>query len=281
MMNKRIPLLIAFLLLVTNAMTVSAQDEPKRAITQVAGDVYRFQNNFHFGLVVITDEGVVVADPINADAASWLKTELTTLTDKPITHLIYSHSHGDHASGGEVLAEGAEVLTQANAPKAIDGVVPTIRFDDEHSFQIGDKTIELKWLGPGHGVDLIAAVVRPENVAFITDAASPKRLPFRDMGGANVDDWINQIKTIESLDFEIFAPAHGSIGVKSDAQEVRVYMEKLREEVLTGLKAGKSVDDLAGEITMADYKDWSQYEEWLSLNIEGMAKFLIKSDQVN
>ena len=273
--------LVVSLLLTTSAITALAQDDAKRSITQVAGDVYRFQNNFHFGLVVITDEGVVVVDTINADAASWLKAELATLTDKPITHLIYSHSHGDHASGGAVLAQGAAVLAQANAPAAIDGVVPTVRFDDEHSFQLGSKTIELKWLGPGHGTDLIAVVVRPENVAFITDAASPKRLPWRDMGGANIDDWISQIKTIESLDFEIFAPAHGTVGVKADATDARIYMENLRAEVLAGLKAEKSIDVLSSEITMDDYKDWSQYAEWLPLNIKGMAEFLTKSGQVN
>lgn len=279
-MTRRLAYFAFFVLLTTSVATVSAQDDPKRSLTQVAGDVYRFQNNFHYGLVVITEDGTVVVDPINAGAASWLKDELTTLTDKPITHLIYSHSHGDHASGGAVLAEGATVLAQANAPAAIDGVVPTVRFDDAHSFQQGSKTFELKWLGPGHGTDLIAVVVRPENVAFITDAASPKRLPWRDMGGANIDDWINQIKTIESLDFDIFAPAHGTIGVKTDAQDARIYMEKLRAEVLTGLQAGKSIEVLSDEITMDDYKDWSQYAEWLPLNIKGVATFLTESGQV-
>ncbi len=263
------------------SFTAAAQEAPKRSITQVSGDVYRFQNNFHFGLVVLTEDGVVITDPINADAATWLKAELTRMTDKPISHLLYSHSHLDHASGGAVLAEGATVITQANAPESIDGVVPTVRFDDSYEFKSGSKTFELTWLGPGHGSDLIALVVRPENVAFITDAASPKRLPFRDFGGADVDDWITQIRNIESLDFLVFAPAHGSIGVKEDAKDARIYMEKLRAEVLAGLKAGKSIEQLNVDITMNDYKDWQQYAEFLPLNIQGMATFLTDSGQVN
>jgi len=256
-----------------------AQSELKRSVTEIADGVYRLQNNFHYSMVVITEEGAVVTDPINADAAAWIKTEVAKLTDKPVTHLIYSHSHGDHASGGAVLAEGAEVIAQANAPFAIDGVEPTKRFNDEYEFSLGDKQFELTWLGPGHGEDLIAVVVRPSNVAFITDAASPKRLPWRNMGGANVDNWINQVKKIESLDFEIFAPAHGNVGVKSDVTDVRVYMEELRAEVLAGLKAGKSVDALKSDITMSAYKDWGQYESWLALNIEGTANFLVTSGQ--
>jgi len=43
------------------------------------------------------------------------------------------------------------------------------------------------WLGEGHGKDLITVVVRPENVTFTTDVVSPKRLPWRNMDGANLD----------------------------------------------------------------------------------------------
>lgn len=279
-MVRKICVISVVLVLFAVSITAFAQDTPKRSITKVTGDVYRFQNNFHFGLLVLTEEGVVIVDTINADAAKWLRFELPALTDKPISHLIYSHSHGDHASGGAVLAAGATVIAQSNAPETIDGVKPTVRFDDEYTFSLGSKTIELKWLGPGHGSDLIAVVVKPERVAFITDAASPMRLPYRDLGGANVDDWINQIKTIESLDFDIFAPAHGNIGVKADATDARIYMEELRTEVLTGLKAGKSAEALASEITMDKYKDWANYKDWLPLNIAGTASFLMQSGQV-
>ncbi|MEP1209863.1 MAG: MBL fold metallo-hydrolase [Rhizobiaceae bacterium] len=264
-------------------MTVASQaQDTKRSITKVAGDVYRFQNNFHFSLVTVTNDGVVVVDPINADAAQWLKDNLSTITDKPITHLIYSHSHLDHASGGQVYVDaGARVVAQANAPEAIDGVKIDQRFDDSLTLQQGGKSFELTYLGKGHGNDLIAVVVRPENVAFITDAASPKRLPFRDMGRSDIDGWIGQIKKIESLDFDIFAPAHGSIGVKADATDARIYMEKLKERVLAGLKDGKSVEQLAASVTMDEYKDWQQYGGWRELNVQGMARFLKASGQVN
>lgn len=266
-------------LLIAPIYAVHAQSDANRSVTEVAKDIYRLQNNFHYAMVVITGEGAVVTDPINADAADWIKSEVAKLTDKPITHLIYSHSHGDHASGGAVLAEGAEVIAQANAPAMIDGVKPTLRFDDTHEFSQGDKTFELTWLGPGHGEDLIAVVVRPGNVAFITDAASPKRLPWRNMGGANIDNWINQVRNIESLDFDIFAPAHGTVGDKSDVADVIVYMEELKATVLAGLNAGKSTLQLQATVTMSDYKDWEQYDAWLTENVEGMASFLVSSGQ--
>jgi len=46
-----------------------------------------------------------------------------------ITHLIYRHSHGSHASGGKVFKSAcALVIVQENPPDAIAGVVPDIRF---------------------------------------------------------------------------------------------------------------------------------------------------------
>jgi len=89
------------------------------------------------------------------------------------------------------------------------------------------------------------------------------------------------VRKLETLDFEIFAPAHGRIGVKEDAKDVRVYMETLREQVLSGLKAGTSVDDLVTSITLDEYKDWGQYEDWRALNVQGMARYLVEAGKVN
>jgi len=280
-MKSLIRVLALSALLVVQTLPSHAQDTPKRSVTEIAPDVYRLQNNFHYSMVVITDEGAIITDPINTKAALWIRSEVAKLTDKPITHLIYSHSHADHASGGAVLAKGATVIAQSNAPESIDGVEPTLRFDETYEFTQGKKSFELTWLGPGHGADLIAVVVRPSNVAFITDVAAPKRLPWRNMGGANIDDWIEQVRKVESLDFEIFAPAHGSVGVKSDATDVRGYLEKLKSEVLSGLEGGKTVDELKNDVTMSDYVDWGQYEAWRELNVEGMAKFLVDSGQAS
>ena len=85
--------LLTFLLLPLIAFQFSSaisQNDPKRSVTKIAEDVYRLQNNFHYSMVVITDEGAVVTDPINADTAAWIKTEVAKLTDKPVSHLIYS-----------------------------------------------------------------------------------------------------------------------------------------------------------------------------------------------
>ena len=238
-----------------------------------------FQNNFHYSLVVVTNAGVVVVDPISKDAAQWLRDNLKTITNKPVTHLIYSHSDLDHASGGNVYA-GAQVIAHANAPKSIDGVVPDKRFNDQMEIKVGNKKLELTWLGEGHAKDLIAVVVRPENVGFIVDVASSGAVPYKDFPHSNIDGWIDQLRKLGKLDFNIFAGGHFKIGVKKDVDDIRVYIEKMRKQVLAGLKAGKSVDDLVASVTMDEYKDWAQYKAWRSMNVQGMARFLKKSGQV-
>ena len=112
--------LVAAMAAAVVAIALPAQaQEVKRAITKIAGDVYRFQNKFHFSVFAVTDEGIVFADPINKDAATWVKAEMTKRFGKPVTHLVYSHSHFDHASGGGHGGHKAIRSTPSWRPAAI------------------------------------------------------------------------------------------------------------------------------------------------------------------
>jgi len=256
----------------------AAAEDAKRSLEQVEGDVYRFQNDFHFAMVVATDEGIVVTDPINAEAVAWLKDELAGRFEQPVTHMIYSHHHADHASGGQAWGD-IEVIAHENLTKhveigAVDTAKPTTTFADSHSFELGGKTFEMTYLGEGHGDDLIATVVRPENVAFVVDVVSPKRLPWKDFPRTDVDGMIEQIKVVESLDFDILLPGHSVVGTKEDATNTRLYIEHLMTEVQAALDAGKTeADILASDIT-DDYKDWLSYDQMRDLNIQGMVRWL-------
>lgn len=258
--------------------TSAAQAQAKRAISNVKGDVYRFQNNFHFAMFVVTSDGIVVTDPINADAVGWLKEELAKqFPGKRVTHMVYSHSHGDHNSGGQAWGDGIEVIAHANTAKNLkegQTAMPTRTFNDKLKFETGGKSFEITYLGRGHGDDLSAVVVRPENVAFVVDAVSPGRLPYRNFPGVDIDGMIDQIKAVESLDFDILTPGHSANGSKQDATDTRIYIETLRKRVKMGIDAGKSLDQIKADVTMDDYKNWGAYEQYLPLNIEGMFKWL-------
>ncbi len=59
---------------------------------------------------------------------------------------------------------------------------------------------------------MLAIVVRPENVAFVVDAVSSKRLFYRGFPNANVDDWVQQVVKVKSLEFETFVGGQWPIG---------------------------------------------------------------------
>lgn len=248
---------------------------------KITDDVYRYRVQLHHSLVIVTSEGAVVVDPLVDWSARRLKNAIKTLTSKPVTHVIFSHSDLDHASGGLVFADTAKFIAQANAPAKLDGVAPDIRFQDEHTFTVGGKTIELTYLGPGQGTAAIAIIVRPDNVLFLVDVASPSRLVYGGFLGANIDQWIAQIKKAEKLNFDIFVPGHGRVGKPEELPNARKYMEDLRGQVLAALKKGRNngltAEKLIQDINLEKYKDWAHYQEWRIPNILGMANYLVRA----
>ena len=251
--------------------------EPQRAITQIAGDLYRFQNNFHFSVLLVTEDGIIASDPINAEAAQRLKAEVAQRFGQPIRYLVYSHDHADHISGGEVMAEdGAIVIAHEKAAEVIAGekrptAQPEITFSDRMTLSLGGKTVELIHVGPSHSNNMIVMYFPAERAVFTVDFISVKRLPFRTLGDAYFPQWIEAIRRVEALDFDILVPGHGELGTKADAADHRGYLETLYEEVLAAARAGMTVEEMKKFITLEAYKDWQQYDAWRGENIEGMA----------
>ena len=262
------------------AMTTSVLAQTNtREITQIKGDVYRFQNKFHFSIFVDTPDGIVATDPINAEAAAWLEEELTKRFAKDVKYLIMSHHHQDHASGGEVFEDTATIVAHANFTPHLEAgdvktATPDETFADEKTIEFGGKTIELTYLGEGHSDDLIAVVIRPENVAFVVDAVSPKRLPWRDFPHTDINGLIGQLKAAEALNFDVLAPGHSVLGAKQDVTDMRVYIEKLRDQVSEAMKGGKTEAEVTAAIDMSKYKDWGNYEKGLPMNVSGMMRWL-------
>ena len=259
-----------------------AQDPPKRAITQITGDLYRFQNNFHFSVFLVTPEGVIATDPINAEAAKWLKDEIKTRFNQPIKYVVYSHDHADHVSGGEVFADDGAVVVAHEQAKAdiiansVPTAVPEVTFTDSHTLTLGGKTVELSFLGKSHSDNMIVMRFPDERTLFTVDFISVKRLPFRTFRDGFMPDLITAIDKVGEIDFDILAPGHGALGTKQDAADHGQYVKDLKAEVEAAIAAGKSLEEMQASITMAKYADWGRYDDWLKENIEGMHRMLIQ-----
>ena len=257
----------------------AAPPPPTRAITQIAGDLYRFQNGGHFSVFLVTPKGVIATDPINAAAATWLKGEITSRFNQPIKYVIYSHDHWDHISGGEVFADTAIFVAHENAKKHIIAekrktAVPDVTFTDNLTIELGGKRVELSYLGKGHSDNSIAMNFPAERTVFAVDMVSVNRLPWRFFWNAWIDDLIVGLKKLETMDYDILAPGHGAMGKRADVEPHRKYVEELRDEVLARVRAKQPLEQVKTEVKMEKYSSWGNYQQWLAENVEGMYKHM-------
>lgn len=260
------------------ALLISAPgftQQPALEITHIAGDLYRFRHAGHFSVFLVTPAGIIATDPINAGAARWLRQELGKRFNRPVKYVVYSHDHADHVSGGEVFADTAVVIAHERAKAAIVGekrptAVPEVVFSRRLEIELGGKRVELIYTGRNHSDNSIVMLFPAERTLFAVDFIAVEGLPFRDFPDSYVEDWIESLKEVEALDFDILAPGHGPLGKKEHVRIFREYMEELRSQVLKHAREGKSLDEIKRLVKMEKYSGWSQYKEWLPLNVEGM-----------
>ncbi len=271
---RRLILGMALCVLSVATAPVFAQ-EAKRAITKIAGDLYRFQNNFHYSVFLVTRDGIIVTDPIDADAARWLKGELTARFKVPVKYLIYSHDHRDHSAGGEIFAPEATVIAHEKARAAIIGekrptAVPDITFTERMSVSLGGKSVELIYVGLSHSDNMIVMHFPAERALFAVDFISVNRLPYMNLSDAYFPEWIDAVKKVEAMDFDILVPGHGPLGTRADATEHRRYLQALYDAVLEAARRGESLDEMKRSIKLESFEHLSMYDKWRELNIEGM-----------
>lgn len=252
---------------------------PVREISKIAGEIYRFRNNFHYSVFAVTPAGVIVTNPIDAEAAKWLKAEIAQRWNRPIKYLVYSHDHRDHIAGGEVFADTATVVAHRRAKEVIvdekrPTAVPNLTFDNSLTIELGGTVLELTYVGKNHSDNSLVIRFPRERILFAVDFIPVKAMPFRDFPDGYLQEWINSLKRVEAMSFDVLAPGHGPLGTKADAVAYRELMEELRADVTRLAREGKSLDDIKKAVTMEKYKDWSGYQQMRELNVEGMYRMV-------
>lgn len=254
---------------------------PVREISRLAGEVYRFRNNNHYSVFAVTPDGIIATDPINADAAKWLKAELQQRFGKPVKYLIYSHDHADHIAGGEVFADTAMVIAHDNAKAAIVGekrptAVPNITFAERLTIELGGTVLELSYVGRNHSNNSLVMRFPKERLLFAVDFIPVESLAFRDFPDAYIEEWIESLRRVEQMDFDVLVPGHGALGRKENVTMFREYLQDLHREVLKYAREGKSLEEIQQLIKLPKYEKWFGYQSdnpathWWPLNIAGM-----------
>ena len=270
--------IVGMALLVTTATWAQSPPTQVREITKIAGEVYRFRNNNHFSVFAVTPAGVIATDPINADAARWLRAEIAKRFNQPVRYVVYSHDHADHISGGEVFADTTTVVAHDNAKAAVIGerrptAVPQVSFSDRTAIDLGGTVAELIYVGRNHSDNSIVMRFPRERILFAVDFMPVNSLAFRDFPDAYMPDWIESLRRVEAMDFDILAPGNGPLGTKANVTMFREYLQDLRGEVMRYAREGKSVDEVKQLVKLPKYDAWGP-RDWFPLNIEGMYRLV-------
>ncbi|MCS6302876.1 MAG: MBL fold metallo-hydrolase [Nitrospira sp.] len=263
------------------------QPRPDDEITQLADDVYLHRHQFHQAIFITTPKGVIVTDPISSEAATWLKAKIKTLTDQPVRYVIYSHHHDDHITGGSVFADQASFVSHAAAREKIlhaadpTTPVPDLTFTDRMSIDLGGKHVELIYSGKNHSDNSLVVLLPQNKLLFAVDFIPVETVAYRTMRSDYPDDWIDSLKQIEQLDFEILVPGHGKVGKKEHVRQFRGYLEDLRAAVEEQVRKGASMEEAKKAVQLPKYGHWQRYADWFPENVEGMYRYLSQQRKDN
>ncbi len=277
--------LLAFLLLLACVVMVPGMGaaqapKPDDELTKLTDDVYHFRHRFHKSIVILTPEGVILTDPISVEAATWLKAELKKLTSKPVRYVIYSHDHADHITGGTVFADTATFVSHWRARRDIiqekrpNTPVPELTFTDRLFIDLGGKHVEVIHVGRNHSDNSVVVLLPQDKLLFAVDFIPVEGVAYRNMLDSYPEDWIESLKQVEQLDFEILAPGHGNVGRKEHVRMFREYLEELMAEVRQYVMKGTSLEETKKTLRLPKYEKWRGYPDWFIENVEAMYNYI-------
>ncbi len=182
-------------------------------VQEIADGVYHLAGFSHTTMFIVTGDGVIAVDAPPVLEDHYLDA-VASVTDEPITHLIYTHSHMDHIGAASIFtdveiiahAATAENLQRHNDPNR---PVPTVTFEDSFTLELGTKTVELDYRGPIHSEGNIFIYLPDEKVLMLVDIIYPNSSPFFSFGLAeNMGAYIDAYDQILEYDFEQMVTGH-------------------------------------------------------------------------
>lgn len=254
--------------------------------TEIAEGVYQFRWQTHNSLFVVGEDGVLVVDPIGPEAARQLAVAVRERAPgKPLHTVAYSHDHADHASGAPTLfgeLNRAPIVAHELAEEKIaaqdnpDLPPPDITFSGEthQVVDLGDRHVELRYLGKSHSDNMIVAYLPEEKIVFAVDFVSNDRVGYRDLPDYHYPEFLEAMRRLQELNYETVVFGHGPPGGPEAVDRQIRYYEALRDAVAEALDAGLTRDEAAERVELPEFADWAGYEDWLELNVRAMYGFL-------
>jgi glyoxylase-like metal-dependent hydrolase (beta-lactamase superfamily II) len=224
---------------------------------------------------VVVDAGIAVSRP-------QMETALSALGPQPVTHLINTHWHFDHANGNEWLHElGPEIIAHENTPKHLaatqrvedwstdfrplsKAALPTVLFDEKKAMKLNATVIDLAYYGPAHTDSDISVTFKDLDIVHTGDTFWNGIYPFIDYStGGSIDGSIraadaNLEVTTEST---IIIPGHGQpVSNRAELKAFRDMLFAIRGNVAALKKQGHSLDAIVAAKPTAAFDDkWGRF----------------------
>jgi cyclase len=232
--------------------------------------------------VFITNNGVVLVDTKLAGWGQTFLDRVKSISTKPVTTIINTHTHGDHTGNDDKFGTSVEIIAQENTKtnmakmdafkgdKAV--FLPKRTFKDKLSVGSGNERIDLYYFGAGHTNGDAFVYFPALRVLQTGDLFARKDAPRIDRanGGSGVAYPQTLSKAVAAIsNVDTVVPGHSPLMKWSDLQEYQRYTADLLNEVQTARRAGKNADAAAAAINLTDkYKSYTS--EGLKLAVQAI-----------
>jgi len=210
--------------------------------------------------VFITDAGVVLVDTKLPGWGPTILERVKTVTTKPITTIINTHSHNDHSGSNEFFPANVDSVvhenTKANMVKMEEfrgdkaKALPKRTFKDKLSIGKGKDQVDLYYFGRGHTNGDTFIVFPALRTMHAGDLFPQKQLPLVDTmnGGSMVaypETLAKAVAGIPNVDTVI--PGHRQIGTWNEFKEYAAFTKDLLDYARSAITAKKTVAQAAAE----------------------------------
>jgi len=220
----------------------------------------------------VTANGVVLVDTKLSNWGQAILDKVRTVSDQPITHIINTHTHGDHVGSNEFFAASVEVVAQANTstnmakmknfatPETKHGM-PDRTFTDRMTVLGGKDAIDLYYFGPGHTNGDAFVVFRELRTMHAGDIFARKGTPLLDMnnGGSGVQIGETLAKAAAGIkNVDTVIPGHTTVMAWADFVEFGDFNRAFLAAVQASIKAGKTAEQALAELKLPE--KFAQYQ---------------------
>ena len=215
--------------------------------------------------VLTGPEGVLMVDDQYAPLSDKIKQAIKSLDPGEINYVINTHLHGDHSGGNENFRKlGATLVAHDNVrtrmmkesvnrqgktvPPRSAEAWPAVTFESKLNVHVNGEDLELIHLDRGHTDGDIIVRFTKANVIHTGDAYVRYGYPFIDLGsGGSFPGFINTLDIIYAVANEgtRIIPGHGAVATRADVKALRDKLVDIRDQVVTALRKGTRVEDIA------------------------------------